>query len=178
MKLVWNNRSGNGFPLVVAIILSTLIVSCAIYEYMRLTIIASGVRNAVQSSVIAVATENYSNVYTGLRQSYSGGFARTRNQWNKQVTTGDVSSRLQEELGLTKQGSYYVKTTAGQEEYRLSGLSVTVLNAPFAPDSPGTTRQFTAQAIIHLEVPLSFGWNHLPPMQANLKVKAVYRQRF
>ncbi|QWU18351.1 hypothetical protein KP014_14145 [Paenibacillus sophorae] len=178
MKRVWNNRSGNGFPLVVAIVLSILIVSCAAYEYLRLTIIASGVRDAVQSAIIAAATENYSNVYTGLRQSYSGGFARSSNQWREQVSTGRIYPRLSETLGLTQQGSRYVKQAGDQTEYTLSGLTVTILNAPFAPDSPNTIRQFTAQAVIHLEVPLSFGWSHLPPMQADLQVQAVYMPRF
>ncbi|WP_036712411.1 hypothetical protein [Paenibacillus ehimensis] len=178
MKPVWNNRSGNGFPLIVSIVLAIIIVSCAVYEYMRLKIIASGVRDAVQSSIITVATENYSNVYTGLRQSYSGGFTRIQNQWNEQVSTGDIYNRLSEQLGLTKQDNAYIKIATGQEEYRLSGLSVTIFNAPFAPDSSTPIRQFTAKAIIHLEVPLSFGWRHLPPMQADVDVEAVYMPRF
>ncbi|WP_219220998.1 DUF6550 family protein [Paenibacillus sp. S150] len=165
MKRIWTNRSGSGFPLTVAIVLAILILSCAIYEYLRLSIIASGVRDAVQSAIIAVATENYSNVYAGLRQGYSGGFSRASSRWTEQVSTGRIYPRLSETLGLAQQGNQYVKGTGDQIEYTLSGLSVTILNTPFAPDTPGNIRQFTAQAVIHLEVPLSFGWSHLPPIK-------------
>ncbi|ASA23414.1 hypothetical protein [Paenibacillus donghaensis] len=172
------NKSGNGFPLVVAIVLAILMFSCAIFEYMRLTIIASGVRDAVQSSIIAVVAENYSNVYSSLRQSYSGGYLRSGNEWQEQVSIGHIYPQLQENLGLTQQGTRYAKLIGDQAEYSVSGLNVTLINAPFAPLSPSTTEQFTAEALIQLEVPLSFGWGHLPPMKAELHVKAIYMPRF
>ncbi|MDN8588139.1 hypothetical protein Q0V21_05070 [Paenibacillus sp. 11B] len=145
---------------------------------MRLTIIASGVRGAVQSSIIAVVAENYSYVYSSLRQSYSGGYLRSGNEWKEQVSTGHIYPRLQENLGLAQQGTRYAKLIGDQVEYSLSGLAVTLINAPFAPSTPNTMEQFTAEAVIQLEVPLSFGWGHLPPMNAELHVKAVYMPRF
>lgn len=160
------------------IVLVVLIFSCAIFEYLRLTIIASGVRDAVQSAIISVATENYSNVYAGLRQGYSGGFSRTSSQWTEQVSTGRIYPRLEEVLGLHQRGYRYVKGSDDQVEYALSGLSITILNTPFAPNNPASIQQFTAQAVIHLEVPLSFGWGHLPPLQADLPIKAVYMPKF
>lgn len=178
MRRFWKNRSGSGFPLVIAVVLAVLIVSCAVYEYLRLTIIAAGVRDAVQSAIIAVATENYSNVYPGLRQSYSGGFSRSSNQWTEQISTGDIYSQLTESLGLIPENDQYVKQAGNQLEYSLSGLTVKILNAPFAPSDPNSIRQFTAQAVIHLKVPLSFGWGHLPPMEADLPIQAIYRPRF
>lgn len=178
MKRIWQNRSGSGFPLTVAIVLGVLIVSCAVYEYLRLTIITAGVRDAVQSAIISVATENYSNVYPGLRQSYSGGFSRSLNKWAEQISTGDIYSQLAETLGLVEESEQYVKRTANQFEYSLSRLTVTILNAPFAPNDPNSIRQFTAQAKVHIKVPLSFGWGHLPPMEADLPIQAVYRPRF
>lgn len=178
MKRIWQNRSGSGFPLTIAIVLAVLIISCAVYEYLRLTIIAAGVRDAVQSSIITVATENYSNVYPGLRQSYSGGFSRSSSGWAEQVATGNIYSQLCETLGVISENNQYVKRAGNQLEYSLSGLTITILNAPFAPSDSDSNRQFTAQAVIHLKVPLSFGWSHLPPMEADLPIQAVYRPRF
>ncbi len=178
MKRIWQNRSGSGFPLIIAIVLAVLIISCAVYEYLRLTIIAAGVRDAVQSAIISVATENYSNVYPGLRQSYSGGFNRSSSGWAEQVSAGDIYSQLTEILGLIPENDQYVKQANNQTEYTLSELSLTIFNAPFAPSDPNSIRQFTAQAVIHLKVPLSFGWGHLPPMEADLPIQAVYRPRF
>ncbi|MNW41111.1 hypothetical protein D3C74_182380 [compost metagenome] len=178
MKRIWQNRSGSGFPLIIAIILAVLITSCAVYEYLRLSIIAAGIRDAVQSAIISVATNNYSNVYPGLRQSYSGGFNRSSSGWSEQISTGDIYSQLTETLGLIPENNHYVKQAGNQLEYSLSGLTVKILNAPFAPSDLNSIRQFTAQAVIHLKVPLSFGWGHMPPMEADLPIQAVYRPRF
>lgn len=178
MKSLWKDRSGSGIPLIVAAVLAVLILSCAIYEYLRLSIIASGVRDAVQSAIISVATENYSNVYSSLRQSYSGGYIRSSSGWTMKVSSGDIYTRLVETLGLAQEGYDYVKRTGGQVEYTLSDLQVTIQNPPFAPTSTESAQQFTAQAVIHLEVPLSFGWGHLPSMKAELPIQAVYRPRF
>ncbi|MDF2923914.1 MAG: hypothetical protein K0R57_2828 [Paenibacillaceae bacterium] len=177
MKRLWSNRSGNGLPLTVAMVLAVLMVSCAIYEYMRLTIIASGVRDAVQSAIVEVATENYDEVYPGLREGYSGGY-RYSGGWQQRVSTGDVWRRLDGILGLTPQGGQHEKAAGGQMEYALSGLSIQIRNAPLAPASIGEANKFQAETEIHLEVPLSFGWSALPSMKATLQVKAGYTPKF
>lgn len=114
MKPFWKDRSGSGIPLTVAAVLAVLILSCAVYEYLRLSIIASGVRDAVQSAIISVATENYSNVYPSLRQSYSGGYIRSSNGWMVKVSSGDIYTRLVATLGLAQEGNQYVKRTGGR----------------------------------------------------------------
>jgi hypothetical protein len=177
MRSLWQNRSGMGYPLAIVIVLVVLLLSCCIFEYFRLSIIAAKVRDAAQSAVLSVATENYDLVYSGLRQSYSGGYTRSGNGWTETWTTGDVYKRISQELGLIQEGSNYVRRTSNQTEYSISGLKVKIINSPFAPSSH-SPQQFTAEAQIRLTVPLSFGWGHLPPMQAHLTVKAVYRPRF
>ncbi|MEK4261897.1 hypothetical protein [Paenibacillus sp. FSL L8-0499] len=178
MKTLLKNRSGSGFPLIVAVVLAVLLLSCAVYEFLRLSIIASGVRDAVQSAIISVATENYSNVYPSLRQSYSGGYIRSSGGWAIKVSTGDICTRLVKTLGLVQEGNQYVKRTGGEVEYTISDLKVTIQNPTFAPASTESIQQFTTQAVIHLEVPLSFGWGHLPSMKADLPIQAVYRPKF
>lgn len=178
MKKFWRNRSGSGYPLAISLVLAILLIACCIFEYFRLSIIAAEVRDATQRSVIAIATENYSLVYHGLRQSYSGGYSRSDNQWQESWTSGDIYDLMSRELHLVQEGDGYARITNGQTAYRLSQLHVEIINTPFAPSSPHATQQFTAEAELLLTVPLSFGWGHLPPMQAKLKVKAIYRPRF
>ncbi|KFN12177.1 hypothetical protein P4H94_26895 [Paenibacillus macerans] len=178
MNLLWNNRSGSGYPFAVTVVLFIMLLSCGIFEYFRLTIIAAQVRGTTQSAIIAVATENYSHIYSSLRQSYSGAFSRSGNEWRELWSAGDINGRIRRDLGLMQEGTAYVRKSSDRIEYSISGLDVKILNSPFAPASPGSARQFTAEAKIHLTVPLSFGWGHLPPMQADLNVQAVYRPRF
>lgn len=178
MNRFWKNRSGSGYPLAVAVVLFILLLSCGIFEYFRLAIIAAQVRDATQSAILAVATENYSYVYSGLRQSYSGAFIWSGDEWQEQWSAGDIYGRIRQDLGLVQEGNAYVRKSSDQTEFSISQLDVKILNSPFAPTSPDSDRQFTADAKIHLTVPLSFGWGHLPPMQADLNVQAIYRPRF
>jgi len=178
MLKILRSKSGNSYPLAIAIALSIVIISCGAFEYMRLMLIAQGVRDGVQSAIISVATENYDDVYASLREGYSGGYVNNGGGFTEQLDLGDVYARLDSVLGLRRQGAYHVKYAEDVMEYRISNLNVHVANAPFAPSDRGTAQKFQAEATIHLEVPLSFGWSNLPPMTINLRCIAGYTPKF
>ena len=73
IKKLVKDKNGNTTPLTIALILALLFTLCALSEFFRLSVIANGVRNALQSAVISVATTNYDEVYNGLREGSSGG---------------------------------------------------------------------------------------------------------
>jgi len=171
-------KKGNSYPLAIAMALAIIIIATAGFEYMRLMIIAQGVRDGVQSSIISVSTGNYSDVYASLREGYSGGYVNHGSGFSEQVNMGDVYARLSELLGLKREGSHYVKYTGGVVEYRVSNLNITIINAPFAPSNRDTAQRFQAEATIRLEVPLSFGWSRLPPMRITLNCKAGWTPKF
>ena len=72
LREILRDRKGNGFPLAIAITLALVIIFCGISEYIRLLIIAQGVRDAVQTAVISTVNDNYDDVYHGVREGYSG----------------------------------------------------------------------------------------------------------
>lgn len=168
------NNKGSGALWAVILTLVVLTIACAVYEYARLQIIASGVRDAVQSAIISVANDNYNEVYSGVREGYSGGYElQSSDNWEDWMDTGDVYAKLDELLGLD--GSH-AKSTGGKVEYSLSDLTVDITNAPFA--QPASENRFFGDVTLHLEVPLSFGWEALPKMSMTLKLSAGYRQKF
>jgi len=177
-KKIIKCKKGMSYPLAIAIALAIVIISCGAFEYMRLMLIAQGVRDGVQSAIISVATENYDDTYASLREGYSGGYVNNGGGFNEQLDLGDVYSRLDSVLGLGRQGAYHVKNIDGIMEYRVSSLNVTVINAPLAPSNRDTAQKFLAEATIYLEVPLSFGWSHLPSMKITLHCKAGYTPKF
>ena len=65
IRRILKEKKGNALPLACAIVLALIIIFSAVSEYMRLQIIAKGVRDALQTSVIAVAAQNYDDVYNG-----------------------------------------------------------------------------------------------------------------
>lgn len=178
LKSLLKSKSGSGTPLILAIVLVCIILSTAAFEYARLIIVAQGVRDSVQEAVIDVATENWDEAYAGLREGYSGGYALSGTRWYQNVTSGNVYERLKDVLGLKYQSGKYVKYSGENAEYKLSGLTVSVANAPLAPSDPNSISQLTVTGTITVEVPLSFGWEHLPPMSITMKFKSVYVPKF
>ena len=179
IKRILKSKKGSSYPLAIAIALSIIIIACGAFEYMRLMIIAQGVRDGVQSAIISVTTGNYDDVYAALREGYSGGYVNSDGSgFSQQIDLGDVYGRLDSFLGLKKEGSYHVKYAGSDMEYRVSGLTVVVVNAPFAPSDPDGAQKFLAKATIQLEVPLFFGWSKLPPMKITLHCEAGWTPRF
>ncbi len=84
-KNILANKRGSSFPLIIAVTLALAIIFCGVSEYFRLMVIAQGVRDAVQSAVISTVNDNYSDVYHGIREGYSGAYQPTawslRNRW-------------------------------------------------------------------------------------------------
>lgn len=164
--------------MIVAATLALVIILCGISEYMRLMIIASGVRDAVQSAIISTVNDNYDDVYHGVREGYAGGYRPSGSSWESSIDYGDIYEYLDNILGLQKSGGYHVKYAGEAVEFKLSGLSVDITNAPLAPSDPDSAQGFFADAVIRLEVPVYFGGKSLPPMRINLKVQAKYMPLF
>ena len=178
MKQILKDRRGTSFPLIIAITLSLVIIFCGISEYLRLLIIAQGVRDAVQTTVISAVNDNYDDVYHGVREGYSGGYQPMAGDFEESLDYGDIYGQLDDILGLTYRGGYHTKYTSEEKtEFRVWGLDVDIHNAPLA-SSDSASRRFTADCSIELEVPVSFGGQLLPPMRITVKTSAGYTPRF
>ena len=178
LRRVLKDRGGSSFPLIVAITLALVIVFCGISEYLRLLIVAQGVRDAVQTAVISTVNDNYDDVYHGVREGYSGGYQPMAGDFEESLDYGDIYGKLEDILGLTYRGGSRMKLTPeGKTEFRVWGLDVDIRNAPLASgDRPGS--RFVADCEIELEVPVSFGGQLLPPMRITVRTSAGYTPRF
>lgn len=177
-KQAIRDRRGISFPLIIAVTLSLVILLCGVSEYLRLLIVAQGVRDAVQEAVISTVNDNYDDVYHGVREGYSGAYQPLSGDFEESLDYGDIYGRLDDILGLTYRGGYHTQyTDDGDMEFRVWGLDVEIRNAPFASgDSAGD--RFLADCEIELEVPVSFGGELLPPMRMTVQVSAGYTPRF
>lgn len=176
---ILRNQDGFSFPMVVAITLLLVIIMCGIMEFFRLNIIASGVKEAVQDAIIITVNDNYANVYHGTREGYSGGYQPDGSGFDYSVNNGDIYSYMGNILGTVNEGGKHVKyAMAGVVEYSLSGLDVTIRNAPLAPSDPQNAQRFEADAVIILEVPVQFAGKLLPSMRVELKLQAGYIEVF
>lgn len=170
------DKKGQAFPLAVALSLGCLILLCGLSEYIRLMVIAAGVRDALQASVISAANDNYDDVFHGVREGYSGGYRPTAEDWYESLDASDVYGNLSSVLGLRTDGERYYKFAGDAREFTLSGLTVDIQNVPFAYGR--TEENFLAGASICLEVPVRFGSSLLPPMRLTVRTRARYMPKF
>ena len=171
-KLLFRSRSGEGYPMVIAVTLCLLLLFMVIAEYFRVNIIVQGVRDAVQQAVIATVNENYDDVYHSVREGYAAGwYPDGTGRWDESVDTGDVYGQLASTLGLENTGSGYQKISNGNVEYTISGLSVELSNNAL---SSGQSKGYTAAVEIRLEVPVRFLGNLLPAAEMMLHTEAKY----
>lgn len=176
LKEVLANKDGNSTPLMIVLVLVLLLLSCAISEYLRLNIIVKSIRDAMQTAVISVSTCNYDELYNGLREGYSGGYTLSNGQWKETLDYGDVYAQLDSLLGLETKNGYHIKTQDSGYEYRLSRLNINLQNTSLSPGN--TSKNFEADVRIQLEVPLSFGWELLPPLKMAVRTQAGYTPKF
>jgi len=178
IQAILKDKSGAGFPLIVAITLSLLLIFCGISEYFRLVIVAQGVRDAAQTAVLSVVNDNYDDVYHGVREGYSGAYQPMAEYFEESLDYGYIYDRLDSILGLSYSGGYHEKCTSeGKLEFKVWGLSVDIRNAPLASrDQIGA--RFEADSTIMLEVPVSFAGKLLPPVRVQLKTSAGYTPKF
>ena len=169
-------KRGDGFPLTIAVTLCLLLIVCSVSEYFRLTIIAQGVRDTVQQTVISTINDNFDDVYHAVREGYAAGSSPTDDDsWVESIDTGNIYAQLAVTLGLTSTGDGYASYAGDKLEYTISDLNVTLSNNGLAS---GESEGYLAGATLVLEVPSSFAGKLLPPLKMLLKVQAKYIPRF
>ena len=107
LKHILKNKSGSGFPLIITVTLSLVIIFTGISEYFRLMIVAQGVRDAMQAAVISTVVENYDDVYHGVREGYSGAYQPIAQDFEESLDYGDIYDRLGNVIGLSYRGGYH-----------------------------------------------------------------------
>ena len=172
LKACFKDERGVSFPLVIAVTLALLLILCGVMEYLRLNLMAAGVKEAVQDAIVVVVNDNYANVYHGVREGYSGGYTSDGSGFEATV------DELDRVLGTHSEGGAHVKYAEGVLEYKITGLQVTIRNAPLAPSDPRNVQRFEADAMVTLEVPVRFAGKVFPSLRMRLKVQAGYIEVF
>lgn len=178
LRKVLKDKSGASIIMGSFVALAIFVGSCFLWEYLHLKAVSIGIRDAFQNAVTTVCTENYSNVYNGIREGYTGAYQLQGSNWEENIDSGDIASKLDNLLGTQQVGSEHVKYVSGKEIYSFSDLSIQFSDTPLAPDDSGSAQTFTAVGYVTLSVPLEFGWGHLPPMTPRIKVTAGYSAKY
>lgn len=176
-RILKSNKGSTNISTVVVAMLLITIVACGL-EYLRLNVIAQGTRNGMETVITQTCTDNYDRLYNGLREGYSGGYKLDNGRWTEDINTDNAYSIMDKQLGTKSDGTGHAKYNGSTMEFRISELSIQMTNTPFAPDNSGSVQKFTGTATYTVTVPLSFGWQNLPPLEISMRVKAGYTAKF
>ena len=175
MKRFGNKGSATVWAVVIC--LAIVFIMCVISEYMRISIITTGLRDAVQSAVVSTVTANYDETYSQLREGYSGGYLYSDTGFIESIDVGDIYGRLDNLLGLTQEGKKYVKYTAsGQREYTISDLRIEFENTALAQGN--ADKNLYATVWIYITIPIRYGGRELLPLNLTLQTQAAYVPKF
>lgn len=176
-NILRSNKGSTGIS-TVAVAMFLLVLVATGLEYLRLNVIAQGTRDGVQAVITQACTNNYDKLYNGLREGYSGGYTLQKGKWVQDINSEDAYAMLDKQLGTQPDGSGHAKRSGNTLEFRISDLSIQMTNTPFAPDEAGGENRFTGEATYTVTIPLSFGWQGMPPLKIPMKVKAGYTAKF
>jgi len=176
-NILRSNKGSTGISTIAVAMFLLVLVACGL-EYLRLNVIAQGTRDGVEAVVTQACTNNYDKLYNGLREGYSGGYALQKGNWEEDINSDAAYTMLDKQLGTHSDGSGHAKYNGNILEFRISNLSIQMTNAPFASEQNGSEQKFTGLATYTVTVPLSFGWQGMPPLEIPMKVKAGYTAKF
>lgn len=171
-----NQNDGNSNFITVAVIFFLLTFLVSGLEYSRLQTIAQGTRDKMESIVAQACTANYDRLYNGVREGYSGAYQFSNTNWTENIDSQSIYQLVNNQLGTQYDGNSYIKYNTSGEEFRIENLQVKITHAPFAEET--TIEQFTGIATYTVVIPMSFGWESMPPVSIPMKVQAGYRPKF
>jgi hypothetical protein len=145
-------------------------VALAIFEVIRLNVIASNVRNKYQLAVISEATTNAENMYQPVRDGYASSWQGSHDAWSESnfVDDATIRDRLNSELSAGEHGQ--VKILSVSSNIKVGDL------IPLDGDENAQTYYINGK--VDVEIPFSFGWKDLPPIKLTIDVKTQWRAKF
>jgi len=102
---------GISFPLIIGGLLVVIIFFSLFMEALKFTSVYERTDEAIERSVIAVATQNWEYVYQSVREGYAGGNVKelATDRWEEVLDRDEIVREATEMLELDYEGGEYVK---------------------------------------------------------------------
>ena len=155
------------------LVIAFFMIFSVMYQQYKIHVICSGVKDAVQNSITENLIDNYSTVYYGQRDGYTGNYVYKDGNWNDASDTSSVAKHLEKVLNLTGSDDNLTgKDNTGAEEYCISGLTISV-------DNPkDNTTVYKEKASFTLKIPVAFCGGILPDITTNMTVYSGFVPKY
>lgn len=174
-------QEGSGVIEAVVLFLFAMILLSVLFEYIRIQILANGVRDSFERAVLTVASENYNEVYAGFREveymggiyeggPEGGGYAGEIPEWLPLNDYGNVAEELQELLNLEIEESLYINV---KDNYTLDNIQVEIRNNSF--ESAG---RYEIKGMIKMHIPIYFSGIKVMDTTIPVGIKTAYTPKY
>ncbi|KNZ42413.1 hypothetical protein [Acetobacterium bakii] len=174
--------AGVSAPVVAVLILIVVMTMCAVYERLRIVTIVSQLDQAVEMSVQGVATENWDNVYQGVREGYAGTYTKDAltDDWEAVMNKEQILDQMNHMIDFKVKGSTWVKEDdAGNVLFSMKPKETTVkiINTSLAADEGDA---LTVETTNTITVPWLFlgAMFDAPPIVVERKTVCGYTPKF
>lgn len=182
MRSFLRDQRGSGELMIVVLFMVGMILFSVVFEYIRVQIYASNIRDSFERAIRTVASENYNEVYAPFRElessggEYAGGAAGGGNrnetpEWMPMNDIGDVRDELLELLSLEEKSAGNL--LVGDYEYELSDIVVYVKDAAVSGSG-----KYEVEGRIQVKLPIYFLGAIERKVSIQLKVKTAYSAKY
>lgn len=173
MKLRLNRlKSNKGFSYIMTSVcaVAVLLIAVAIFEMIRINIIAGTVRDKFEDAIIATSVSQYANMYQSVRESQAASYKYNYGRWIECNSTTQAQIRNYMESAMS----------AGEiAQCTIKSIDFSVVPASLAPyDAGNTADKFSVEGVMVVEIPYDFAWGDMAPMEFTLNVKSQWRAKF
>lgn len=171
MKILLD-RKGAILPQFAGILLIFVVIFECGFMYIRASIIAGGVKDAMRNGMSDIITDNSAMCFHGMREGNTGAYTiDAKGTLNDAATTGNLSDRLCRLLNIQNSGGVLVSSDSdGEHEYSISDIDVTVNNHDITKQSDFTVN---VSAKLKINMPMS-----LPPIQIPVSTDSQWAEKF
>lgn len=173
------DNTGAGEINAVIIFLILMIFFSILFEYIRIQIYASNIRDSFERAILTVASENYNEVYAGFREieviggEYIGGPAGGGNkaelpEWVPMNDMGNVTDELMNLLAMD---------TAGNGNMPTGKFSITDIMV-YIKDGYSGSGRYEAKGSMKLKLPVYFLGVIERNIELELEVKTGYSAKY
>jgi|LGVE01.1.fsa_nt_gb hypothetical protein len=182
MKRFQKKDKGMTIPEIAFWLLFLLTIFCGIYEYLRIVTIVMQLDQVVEISVQGVATENWDEVYQGIREGYAGTYTKDEltDDWEEVMNKEQILAQMKKMIEFKVDGNTWVKEdNAGETLFSLKpkDTTVTIINTELGA---AEGEALTVETINTITVPWAFLGTmfHAPPIVVERKTISGYTPKF
>lgn len=159
------------FPLVLALILLMFVLISAVIHFSSSYRLAVSVEDRIMTAVIDTATTNWANIYSSVREGYSGAYSYNLNGFAESVSYLNTRQRINKYLNCNYRGEKY--DDKGKLLFKISDIQTSIENVAYKD----SILNFKVRVKAKLEIPqelLQFKYNLVLNLNSSSKYSKVF----